>query len=382
MRFLHTADWHLGRIFHGEHLTGDQAHLLDQFVDLARDGKVDAVLIAGDVYDRAVPPADAVELLGEVLDRLVVEAGVPVVLIAGNHDSPERISFCSGVLSGRGLHVRGVPEAEVEAVVLDDEHGPVHVFALPYSEPARARELFGDDEIREHDAAMRAAVERVRARMPQRVRSVLVAHAFAAGGEGSESERPLSVGGAGQVDVSCFDGFDYVALGHLHRPQSVGGRRIQYAGSLYKYSFAEADHVKSVSLVQMGPDGACSVERIALSPRLDVRCLEGKLEEILRAAEDDPNRDDYVMASLTDEGVVRDPMGRLRTRYPNALHVARPNLTPGPGGSPPAGDRRKLDVKDLFADFYEHKRGRKPDENQKEAFARIVDQVRSRQREA
>jgi len=381
MRLLHTADWHLGRLFHGLHLTADQAHVLDQLADLAKDAEVDAVLVAGDVFDRAVPPPDAVRLLSEILERLVRDVGTRVVLIAGNHDSPERLQFCSGVLSQRGLWVAGRPSVEPMIVELTDDAGPVRIAAVPFIEPAVAREVFGDEELRTHHDALARAVAATRDRLPADGRAVLVAHAWVAGGTASESERPLTVGGADLVGAGALDGFDYVALGHLHRPQRVGADHLRYAGSLLKYSFSEADHVTSVELVEVGADGI-HTERIPLTPRRDVRRIEGTLTGLLEAAADDPARDDYLEATLTDPGVVRDPIGRLREVYPNLLSVVRPALAPVGRVGPSLVGERRIDAVELFDAFYRERRGRPLDEDQRSALRDAVETVDARDREA
>lgn len=381
MRLLHTADWHLGRLFHGLHLTADQAHVLDQLVNLARDAEVDAVLVAGDVFDRAVPPPDAVRLLSETLERLVRDVGTRAILIAGNHDSPERLQFCSGVLSQRGLWVAGWPSVEPTIVGLADDDGPVRIAAVPFVEPPVAREVFGDEELRTHHDALARAVTSARERMPADGRSVLVAHAWVAGGTVSESERPLTVGGADLVEAEALAGFDYVALGHLHRPQPVGADHLRYAGSLMKYSFSEADHVKSVELVELGADGV-RTERIALVPRRDVRRIEGALSGLLEAAADDPARDDYLEATLTDPGVVRDPIGRLREVYPNMLSVVRPALAPVGRIGPSLIGERRIDAVELFDAFYRERRGRPLDDDQRAALRNAIEAVDARDREA
>ncbi len=281
MRFLHTADWHLGRLFHGSYLTEDQAHVLDQFVALVKDEKPDAVLICGDVYDRAVPPADAVRLLDDVLSRLVLDLRVPVIMIAGNHDSPDRLAFGSRVLAGQGLHVFGSVTHNVQCVTLYDKWGPVRIYALPYAEPSVARVMLEAEEIRTHEAALKACLERIWFEHPSEARSVALAHAFVSGGEASESERPLSVGGADRVSPDSFEGIHYVALGHLHRPQTVVSERLCYAGSLLKYSFSEAGHSKCVTLVEIGRDGECEIRRIPLTPKRELRRIEGYLKDIL-----------------------------------------------------------------------------------------------------
>ncbi|NDG62731.1 MAG: exonuclease subunit SbcD, partial [Planctomycetes bacterium] len=269
----HTADWHLGRLFNSVSLVDDQAHVLDQLVDLAKQERVDAVVVAGDVYDRAVPPADAVSLLDDVLSRLVLGAGIRVVVIAGNHDSPDRLGFAGRVAEKQGLALRGTLE-HLAPVLFDDAYGQVALFPLPYVEPAFARQFSGIEEVRDHQSATAAMLALLRAQWGDGQRRVLVGHAFVAGGSESESERPLSVGGSGSVAPSSYEGYDYVALGHLHRPQSVGSDRIQYSGSLLKYSFNEVDHVKSVSLVEVGQGGGVHVHRVPLVPRRDLRIIK------------------------------------------------------------------------------------------------------------
>jgi len=382
MRLLHTADWHLGRIFHGVHLTQDQAHLLDQVVDLAREARVDVVLVCGDIYDRAIPPPDAVALLDDVLSRLVLDLRLPVILIGGNHDSPQRIGFASRLLRRQGLHAAGLAAREPGPITLNDRHGSVVFHPLPYAEPAAVRELLGREEatLSDHDSAMEARLQLLRTGTGSR--TVLLAHGVVLGGEASESERPLATGDAGNIDPARFEGFDYVALGHLHRPQTVVPGRIDYAGSLYKYSFAEANQVKSVNLVEMDGRGRCRVERVPLTPRLDVRRIEGTLDQLLRAPVDGPNRHDYLMAALLDREPVLDAMGRLHAVYPNMLHIERPRMLPVEDLRPGAPDARRLSEIDLFAAFYAQVTGEQLGQSESSAFARVVDSLRRREREA
>ena len=381
MRFLHSADWHLGRVYHGVSLLEDQAHVLQQFVRVAADTRPDAILLAGDLYDRSVPPAEAVRLLDLVLSELILELKIPVVMIAGNHDGPDRLAFGSGLLQRAGLTVRGPVEMEAAPVVLRDAHGEVAVYALPYAEPALVRSASGDDTIADHHAALAAQTAAVRAAHVPGRRSVVVAHAFVQGGAESESERPLSVGGTGAVGAEVFAGFDYVALGHLHRPQAMAGGRIQYAGSLLKYSFAEADHAKSVNLVELDAEGRCSVERIALVPRRDLRILEGELAALVAAAATDPARDDYVLARLTDHGALLDAMGKLRSAYPNALAIERPTLI-GDGPGRATDDHRRTRIQDLFASFHLEATGVALEPAAQAALDRVVDRLEQEARNA
>ncbi len=352
MRFLHTADWHLGRSFNSASLVDDQAHVLDQLIDLATRERVDAVVIAGDIYDRAVPPADAVSLLDDVLARLVLGAGIRVVLIAGNHDSPDRVGFGGRVAEKQGLVLRGTL-AHLAPVVFDDAFGQVALHPLPFVEPAFARRLPGVEDAHDHQSAVASVMALLRAQWVPGQRNVLVGHAFVAGGSESDSERPLSVGGSGAVSAATFAGYDYVALGHLHRPQMVGSERVQYAGSLLKYSFNEVDHVKSVSLVEVAEAGAINVQRVALTPRRDLRIVKGTLAELLAAPRADAARHDYLRAVLTDRDPVLDPIGRLREVYPNVLELqfARDENTVA-GPRQPAADHRQRSPEDLFRAFH------------------------------
>jgi exonuclease SbcD len=368
MRFLHTADWHLGRSFRQASLVEDQAHVLNQLVDLAIRESVDAVVIAGDVYDRAVPPADAVALLDEVLARLVLGAGIRVVLIAGNHDSPDRVGFGGRVAEKQGLAMRGAL-THLAPVVFDDAFGQVALHPLPYVEPAFARRLPGVEEASDHQSAVSSVMALLRAQWVPGQRNVLVGHAFVAGGSESESERPLSVGGSGAVSAGTFEGYDYVALGHLHRPQSVGSEKVQYSGSLLKYSFNEVDHIKSVSLVEVGQGGATSVQRVALTPRHDVRIVKGTMAELLATPRGDKALQDYVRAVLTDKDPVLDALGRVREVYPNVLELQfSRELDAGGASAKTAQDHRERSPDDLFKAFHRDMLGEEIDEAALQVF--------------
>jgi exonuclease SbcD len=380
MRFIHTADWHLGRLFHGVHLTDDQHHALMQFVDLVKDERPDAILVAGDIYDRAIPPPDAVELLDEVLCKLVIDLKIPVVLIAGNHDSPQRLHFGSRLLANRRLYVTGNLPKKCESVVFADGHGPVHVYALPYSEPMIVRQCLDCEDVIDHDSAMRAMVGRIKAAHPNGDRKILMAHAFVAGGAECESERPLSVGGAGTVDASNLGGFDYVALGHLHGPQKIGGGEVRYSGSLLKYSFDEVGQSKGVHLIEMGPGGECAVKTVAMSPRRDVRRIEGLMSDLLAGPTDGRSKDDYLEVTITDDGPVLDAIGRLREVYPNVMLIRRPERVNGVG----TGDRPDIRGKtamQLFEAFYRHVTAEDLSPEQERAFAGIVEETERAERE-
>jgi len=394
MRLIHTADWHLGRLFHNVYLTDDQAAVLDQLVDLVREVRPSAVLVAGDLYDRAVPPPEAVELLDDVLTRIVLGLGVPVLAIAGNHDSGARVGFGSAVLRERGLHLAGRLRGDAGPVTLTDADGPVHLCSLPFAEPAMARYAYGDEAIHDQQAVLSAGVARALAAAPERERRVALAHAFVAGGAESDSERPISVGGAGSVAAGTFGGFDYVALGHLHRPQRAGAEAVRYAGSLLKYSFAEHDHVKAVSVVEIGAAGSAdgdagaagrarvTVENVPLVPPHDVRVVDGLLTDLLARGRDDPAADDYIQAVVRDTSALLDPLGQLREVHPNTLAIERPELErERETRERPAGVLKRGDA-ELFADFFRYVTGEPLSEAQAAAFGVTLDELAGRAREA
>jgi len=381
MRFVHTSDWHLGRLFHGVHLTDDQEHVLDQLLTLVAEEKVDALLVSGDLYDRAVPPLEAVELFDETLSRLSCDLKVPVVLIAGNHDSPQRVGFGSRLLRASGVHVFGTVTARPERLNLEDEFGPVVVHALPFADPPHARHALDEEDLPDHDAALRALVASARGHAPPGPRSICLAHAFVAGGEESESERPLSVGGSDRVAVDCFEGYSYAALGHLHRPQTAGAPHVRYSGSLLKYSFSEADHAKSVSLVEMDGAGRVTVEEVALSPRRDVRIVTGMLADVLEGPGPGENRDDYLLVRLENREALLDVMGKLREVYPNVLHVERIAHEAVEGESGPRLDRRKQSDADLFEAFVREVTHEPPTDEERAAFLEIAEERARAERE-
>ncbi|WP_296900273.1 exonuclease SbcCD subunit D [Thiohalocapsa sp.] len=378
-RLLHTADWHLGRIFFNVSLLEDQAHALDQLLDIARDTRADALIIAGDVYDRAVPPADAVRLLDETLKRIALDLQLAVVLIAGNHDSAERLGFGAALMEERRCFLRGPLGAHTRPIEIAGRAGSARFHPLPYAEPAEVREHLGEPDLHSHDAALGALVRRL-GTLPDDVPNIAVGHCFVTGGAVSDSERPLSVGGAGQVTAAHFAPFDYTALGHLHRPQAVA-ERVHYSGSLLKYSFSEATHTKSVSLVELDDDGA-RIERIPLTPRRDLRIVEGHLGDLLRGPAAGEHADDYLLFRLLDTGALLDPMGRLREVYPNALHLERPSLTTGGDSRGPSPEQIARGEEDLFADFFREVTGDALTPEQQAVLHEVLAGLRRQEREA
>lgn len=374
MRILHTSDWHLGRQFHNVSLLDDQRHVLRQIIDIVRDREVDVVLVAGDVYDRSVPPAAAVELLDDTIHRICAELKVPMILLAGNHDGPRRLGFAARQLAGAGLHVAGPLWSVPRPVVLKGATGEVAFYPIPYADPATVREIHGA-EVADHDSALAYLLGRVRADNGPARPCVVLAHCFLAGSEPSESERPLSLGGADAVSPEHFRNFSYAALGHLHGPQWRGAEHIRYSGSPLKYSFSEERQRKSVTLVDLDESSKAAIELIPLTPRHDLRSLEGSLAELLAAGVNDPGKEDYLLARLTDTHAILDPMGKLRAVYPNVLHLERPGLMARGETLQVNRDRLKQGELAMFEDFFEQVTGNQPSAEQRRVVADALDRL-------
>jgi exonuclease SbcD len=414
MRLLHTSDWHLGRSLHRADLRAAQSAFLDHLVDTVRAEKVDAVLVAGDVYDRAVPPVDAVELCEDTLLRLNA-IGARIVLISGNHDSARRLGFGSGLLDQAGVHLRTRPSALARPVMLEDAHGAVAVYGVPYLEPdavrgelppageaaagsaeAAAGAAAGSAEAageaaaegaepgevpRGHTGVLGHALRCIRADAEARGvrRRVVMAHGWVAGGAASESERDITVGGVGQVPAELFDGFGYVALGHLHGQQTLASH-LRYSGSPLPYSFSEASHRKGSWLVELDGDGTARVERVPAPAYQRLSVLRGRLADLLRSPAYAKYEDDFVSVTLTDptrpEGVL-GPMDALRTRFPYVLVLAFE-----PEGVLPdrCGYRARIAGRDdlaIAAEFVQHVRNAPAAEAEKKLLAEAFEAVRT-----
>jgi DNA repair protein SbcD/Mre11 len=321
MRLLHTSDWHIGRSLHGTELLAEQEAVLGGLAAVVAAESVDVVLVAGDVYDRAVPSADAQAVLSRVVARLR-RAGATVVLTPGNHDSARRLGTFSELLAAGGLHVRAETPRLDEPVLLADEHGEVAIYGLPFLEPEIARFELGIPAARSHEAVLAEAMDRVRADLFLRpdTRSVVLAHAFVGGGLPSDSERDISVGGVDLVPAPVFDGVDYVALGHLHRPQTLTPR-LRYSGSPLAYSFGEAGQQKQVWLVDLDASGLAGVRPLPLPCPRPLAVLTGTLEELLADPRHTDAEGSFVSARLTDPVRPADPMRRLQARFPHCVHL-------------------------------------------------------------
>jgi DNA repair protein SbcD/Mre11 len=355
MRILHTSDWHLGRSFHGEDLLAAQAAYVDHLIATVESEGVDLVVVSGDVYDRALPSVDAVALADEALHRLGTSRA-RVVITSGNHDSGRRLGFNARLVDLAGVHLRTDAGRVDEPVLLDDEHGTVAVYGIPYLEPD-VLTVAWDLPTRSHRAVISAAMDRIRADLatrPAGTRSVVMAHAFVAGGLASESERDISVGGISVVPLELFDGIDYTALGHLHGRATLS-ETVRYSGSPIAYSFSEADHVKGSWLVDLGADGVREATFVAAPVARPLARLEGVLEDLLTDDRFGAHEDSWVQATLTDEVRPVQAMERLRTRFPHALALRF---------APPAGELEPTPANttgrsahDVALDFVAHVRG-------------------------
>ncbi|MFI1496829.1 exonuclease SbcCD subunit D [Streptomyces platensis] len=378
MRFLHTSDWHLGRSFHRVNLLSAQRAFLDHLVETVRAREIDAVLVAGDVYDRAVPPLAAVELFDDALHRLA-GLGVPTVMISGNHDSARRLGVGSGLMERAGIHLRTDPADCGTPVVLADAHGPVALYGLPYLEPAMVRDTLGARRA-DHAEVLGAAMERVRADLagrPAGTRSVVLAHAFVTGGAVSDSERDITVGGVASVPVAVFDGVDYVALGHLHGCQTLT-ERVRYSGSPLAYSFSEAEHRKSSWIVDLDADGAVHAERVDCPVPRPLARIRGRLEQLLEDPGPARHEDSWVEATLTDTARPHEPMARLVKRFPHLVSlVFDPDDGPTRSLASYAQRLRGRSDQEIAEDFVEHVRsGRAADEHERAELRSAIDEVR------
>jgi DNA repair protein SbcD/Mre11 len=383
MRMLHTSDWHLGRTLHRADLRQAQAAFLDHLVETVRSEKIDAVLVSGDVYDRAIPPVDAVALCEDGLFRLR-DAGARVIVISGNHDSARRLGFASALVDSAGVYLRTRVGALAQPVLLEDQHGPVAVYGVPFLEPDAVRtDLPGlgttdDDAVpRGHQGVLTRATDCIRADLATRggARSVVMAHAWVAGGEASESERDISVGGVGRVPAGLFDGFGYTALGHLHGPQTLG-ERLRYSGSPLPYSFSEARQAKGSWLVDLGPDGNFQVERLPAPAFRRLTVLRGLLADLVASPAYTEFEDDFVSVVLTDTGRPEGAMDQLRRRFPHVLVLA---FEPEGRDAGTASYRSRVAGRDdlaVAAEFVGHVRNSPVTEGERKLLAAAFDDAR------
>ena len=385
MRFLHTADWHLGRIFYGQYLTDDQAHVLEhQFFTILKEEKIDGILLAGDVFDRAVPPIEAIGLWDSIITRLAMDYKVPLFVVSGNHDGAERLEVGRSMLSESGIHIWGSPHHALQPFEFEGADGRVAICPMPFSEPRRIGDALGlnsseskpvdtdttddtlfsyvDDKAQEavalnlhnYDQMYQAWSDYLYKQVPKRMRSIAISHAFVMGGEVGGSERTLSVGGSEQVSPHVFKNFHYTALGHLHGPQRMGADHIRYSGSPLKYSFDEHEQKKSFTIIDMDTKGKVDISTIPVEAKRDVVILEGYFEDLLNnTALQTKHKDDYVQARLLDTMPIMDGMAKLRQVYHRCMTIELAGRIATPVVDMGDAVFKELDERQLFNQFAE-----------------------------
>ena len=365
MKFLHLADLHLGKVVNEFPMIRDQEYMLDQIIGIVREKSVDAVLISGDVYDRSIPPEEAVRTLDRFLSRLS-KSGVYVLVISGNHDSDERLNYGSALFISQKVYITGVYEGELKEAVLEDAFGKIHFWMLPFVKASRVGHYHPDADTSSYDAAVRAAISC--GKIDPKERNVLLAHQFVTGGSkdpetaGSENTPSEAVGTIEKIDSSAFDQFDYVALGHIHRPQKVGREEVRYAGSLLKYSLSEMDHAKSAVLVTLEEKGKVSIELVPLVPRREMRHIKGPFQELMKA---EYATEDYMYVTLTDEEIVPDAIQKIRTYYPHTMKLDYQNShTREAMEFSFASEDLAVRPEELLKDFYRKIAGGEPSEEE------------------
>lgn len=374
MKFVHLSDLHLGKRVNGYSMIEDQKYILLKILNVIDEQKAEAVVIAGDVYDKPIPPTEAVQLFDDFLFRLV-ERNLQILVISGNHDSPERIAFGSRFMDKSGVHMSQVYNGKNDLVELNDKYGKVNFYMLPFVKPSNVRRFFEDEEINTYTDAVRVAVSHMN--VNKKARNVIITHQFVTGAQRSESET-IAVGGTDNVDSYVFDDFDYVALGHIHGPQNVGKKTVRYCGTPLKYSFSEISHKKSVTVVEMKEKGNVKVSTVELTPKLDMREIKGTYEELtFKKNYENTNTEDYLHIILTDEEDVADAVAKLRCVYPNLMKLDYDNTrTRNSLALTQAEETEKKSDTELLSEFFEKQNGKPLSDEQLEYAANLFEQIK------
>ena len=362
MKIFHMGDWHIGKLVNGFYMTEDQEFIIEQIYKAIEKEKPDVVLIAGDLYDRSVPPVHAVELLNKTMKKIVKDLNTNVIALAGNHDSNERVEFASSLLRDSGLYIVGNLKRKIDKIVLEDEYGKVNFYPIPYADVPVVRDLFEDENVKTHDLAMQKIISEILNDFNEDERNIAVAHGYVTqmkednfeALEESDSEKPLSIGGTEYINSKHFEKFNYTALGHLHGPQKVGSDKIRYSGSLMKYSFSEVNQKKGITIVDIDENGDVDIEIYNLKPRRDFRVKTGTLEEIIKGFDNSSeNYEDYIKVILKDKGELLDPMAKLRSIYPNVMELTREERVSRNSSRNVATNIKEKSKITLFKNFYE-----------------------------
>ncbi len=379
MKFIHLSDLHIGKRVHEFSMLEDQKYILEQILKIIQDEKPDGVILAGDLYDKPVPSAEAVSVLDDFFTKLADEK-CKVFAVSGNHDSAERIAFGAKLMSGRGVYVSPVYEKKIEPIRMEDDYGTINVYLLPFIKPAIVKRFFEKELISTYQDALQAAVSEMK--LVSSERNILVAHQFVTGARCCESEE-ISVGGIDQVDASVFQEFDYVALGHIHSPQHVGRREVRYCGTPLKYSFSEANQEKSVTVIEMKEKGNLIIRIVPLKPLHDMRIIRGTYEEVTnRAFYQEMNTKDYMQIILTDEEDILDGFQKLRIIYPNLMFLEYDNTRTRQNQSIEGAEaiEEKTEL-ELFEEFFELQNNQKMNDEQKLFVKGIMEEIHDREQE-
>lgn len=373
MKFIHMSDLHLGKHINQFSMLEDQKYIFNEIVEIIKKEKPNALLLSGDIYDKPIPPVEAVNLLDNFLSKIALEK-IPVLIISGNHDSPDRLSFGSSLMKSSQIYISQVYDGNIQCVTLEDENGPVNFYLLPYIKPSSVRQVFPEEKINSFNDAVKLALSKLSLNKDER--NVLLAHQFVTGAQTCESEE-LFVGGSENVDASLFDDFDYVALGHIHGPQKVGRKSIRYCGTPLKYSFSEVNHKKGLCLVELTKKGDFNCTLIPLKPLHEMRKLKGTFQEIMFGPESKAsNKDDYLHITLTDETDVPEGYGRLSSVYKNLISMDYDNSRTRANQDMTLLDNIKT-VKplELFEEFFEKQNNKKMTEDQKNFMEKLIEEI-------
>lgn len=373
MKIMHLSDLHIGKKVNEYSMLQDQIYILKEILHIIDDEKVETVIIAGDVYDRSLPPNEALELFDEFLYQLS-SRNVNVFVISGNHDSPERISYGGRMMTENKIFLSPVYDGNVKPITLNDDYGEVNFYLLPFVRPADIRRYFPDENIENYTDAVKVAIDNMNVDFNER--NILVTHQFVTGAELSESE-DIIVGGTDNVSGEVFDGFDYVALGHIHREQTVGKDNIRYCGTPLKYSFSEAKNIKSVTILDFNDKGNIEYSKIPLTPLRDMREIRGTYYELtLKSNYESTNTEDYLHITLTDEEDIPDAIGKLRSIYPNIMKLDYDNLrTRGSGTVDAIENIESKSPFELFADLFKQQNNQDMSEEQEEIMRNLIDKI-------
>lgn len=381
MKILHLADLHLGKILQEQSLIEDQEYMLKEIINIIKVEKVQVLLISGDVYDRSVPPTEAVNLLDDFLKTLIKELKIKVFIISGNHDSKDRLGFGNKIFEDEGLYIENRYTGILKKVKLEDKYGPLNIYMLPFIKPVEVKKFFEDDLENNYDLAINKIIEKEE--IDKSERNIIMVHQFVTAGnvkpERTESE-VLSLGGIENVDVSNFKSFDYVAIGHVHRPQKIGRDTARYAGTILKYSFSEINHNKSIPIIDIKEKGNITINLLPLKPLRDMREIKGPIEELIKEENyKEGNLEDYIKAIITNEEPVYDAIGKIKKIYPNTLKLEIQNsktINKNEEQNINLEELKKKSELELFSDFYKLQNNLELNEEQKEIVKNIISEVK------